>query len=195
MGLSAPFLLPTLEVIWAILTFCQSRATKLWHIYLLRAMVGFFEAPSFAGTHLIRESRYQVWFASVLDAEISVGSWYRKEELFKRAGVWFMGNSLGSMFSGYLQAAAYKNLNGVHGLAGWRWLFIIDGVITAPIALIGFAFFPGLPSSPRRWFLSERELELATRRMPQKTETAITFKTIKRALSRPMWWICVPAYM
>lgn len=50
----------------------------------------------------------------------SVGSWYRKEELFKRAGVWFMGNSLGSMFSGYLQAAAYKNLSGVHGLAGWR---------------------------------------------------------------------------
>lgn len=36
-----------------------------------------------------------------------------------------MGNSLGSMFSGYLQAAAYKNLNGVMGRAGWRWLFII----------------------------------------------------------------------
>ncbi len=51
-----------------------------------------------------------------------LGSWYRPEELFKRAGMWFMGNSLGSMFSGYLQAAAYKNLNGVHGLAGWQWV-------------------------------------------------------------------------
>lgn len=36
-----------------------------------------------------------------------------------------MGNSLGSMFSGYLQAAAYKNLDGVYGRAGWRWLFLI----------------------------------------------------------------------
>lgn len=31
-----------------------------------------------------------------------------------------MGNSLGSMFSGYLQAAAYRNLNGTLGLSGWR---------------------------------------------------------------------------
>ena len=53
---SAPYLLPTLEVFWAILTFSQSRVTKLWHMYLLRALVGFFEAPSFGGTHLIRES-------------------------------------------------------------------------------------------------------------------------------------------
>jgi hypothetical protein len=36
-----------------------------------------------------------------------------------------MGNSLGSMFSGYFQAAAYRGLNGVLGRAGWRWLFII----------------------------------------------------------------------
>ncbi len=39
-----------------------------------------------------------------------------------------MGNSLGSMFSGYLQAAAYKNLSGVGGMKGYQWLFIIDGV-------------------------------------------------------------------
>jgi hypothetical protein len=25
----------------------------VWHVYLLRALIGFFEAPSFGGTHLI----------------------------------------------------------------------------------------------------------------------------------------------
>lgn len=39
-----------------------------------------------------------------------------------------MGNSLGSIFSGYLQAAAYRNLDGVYGRAGWRWLFIVQGI-------------------------------------------------------------------
>jgi ACS family pantothenate transporter-like MFS transporter len=40
------------------------------------------------------------------------------------------------MFSGYLQAAVYEGLDG-HGLRGWRWLFIMDGVITLPMALWG----------------------------------------------------------
>jgi hypothetical protein len=27
-----------------------------------------------------------------------------------------------------LQAAAYRNLDGVYGRAGWRWLFIVQGI-------------------------------------------------------------------
>jgi ACS family pantothenate transporter-like MFS transporter len=59
----APYLLPSLEIVWAILTFAQAKVSKTWHLYLLRALVGFFEAPSFAGTHFV------------------LGSFYRKEEV------------------------------------------------------------------------------------------------------------------
>lgn len=52
---SAPFLLPSLQISWAIIAFCQSQVTKNWHLYLLRALTGFLEASSFGGTHLIRE--------------------------------------------------------------------------------------------------------------------------------------------
>ncbi|WOO83011.1 Pantothenate transporter liz1 [Vanrija pseudolonga] len=175
----APYLLPVLEIVWAGLTFCESRVQTPRDLYVIRALIGFFEAPSFAGVHFI------------------LGSWYRKEELFKRAGVWFMGNSLGSMFSGYLQAAAYKNLNHVHGLAGWRWLFIIDGIITFPIAFIGFAFFPGLPNSPKRWFMTDDEYELSRTRMPPHHgyDNGINWKNIKYTLSRPMWYLCVTVYV
>ncbi len=58
---------------------------------------------------------------------------------------------------------AYNGLNGVHGLAGWKCeststrllnariahsgldagLFIIDGIITVPIALLGYLIMPG----------------------------------------------------
>lgn len=31
-----------------------------------------------------------------------------------------MPGHIGNMFSGFLQAAAYENLDGVHGLTGWR---------------------------------------------------------------------------
>ena len=135
------------------------------------------------------------WSRAVLTNGSQVGSWYRNEELFKRAGVWFMGNSLGSMFSGYLQAAAYRNLDGVFGRAGWRWLFIVQGIITLPLAFLGFAVWPGLPSSPKRWYFTEKEHNLALRRMPTVEQEGITWKTFKYTLRRPMWWICVPCYM
>lgn len=106
-----------------------------------------------------------------------------------------MGNSLGSMFSGYLQAAAYRNLNGVYGRAGWRWLFIVQGIITLPISFLGFAFWPGLPISPKRWFFTDEEYALAVKRIPTVEQEGITWKTFKYTLSRPMWWICVPCYM
>lgn len=76
----------------------------------------------------------------------AVGSWYKNDEVFKRAGVWFMGNSLGSMFSGYLQAAAYKNLNGVLGRAGWRWLFVIRELFPSRFSLA-------------RWYPTHREAQ------------------------------------
>jgi len=62
---------------------------------------------------------------------------------------------LASMFSGYLQAALYKGLNNTGGLAGWRWLFIFDAIISIPIALWGYYAIPDLPSDTRARWLSK----------------------------------------
>lgn len=50
-------------------------------------------------------------------------------------------------------------------MSGWRWLFIIDGVISLPIALAGYLIFPGLPSSKKPWWLTTKEHALAQSRM------------------------------
>lgn len=102
----------------------------------------------------------------------TVGSWYKKEELFKRAGVWFMGNSLGSMFSGYLQAAAYTGLNGVHGLAGWRWYVRLS--MTCLLSL----FLPSPPSTPP--YLREGS---HSKKRNQKRETRTTCKAAPKLKS------------
>ncbi|KAL4785447.1 major facilitator superfamily domain-containing protein [Aspergillus varians] len=143
----ARWLLPVLEILWGICTFAQSRVTNVHQLYALRFLVGMFEAPVFSATHFV------------------LGSWYSGPDLFKRAGTWFVCSPLGSMVSGYLQAAAYTNLSGVAGMAGWRWLFIIDGVFTIPVALIGFIIFPGIPDSPRPFFLTKQDIEIAKERM------------------------------
>ncbi|KAK9385709.1 major facilitator superfamily domain-containing protein [Lipomyces mesembrius] len=94
-----------------------------------------------------------------------VNSWYTRQELGKRNAIYGCVYPLGAMFAGYLQAAAYNNLNGVHGMAGWRWLFIICTIITIPCALIGVFFCPNVPDRTRSRYLTEREKQLAVDRL------------------------------
>lgn len=80
--------------------------------------------------------------------------------------IFWLAGTLGQMFSGFLQAAAYSNLSGVGGLAGWRWLFIIDAIITLPIAIAGFFFYPPAPLQDKKaWWLGEDEFALAQTRL------------------------------
>jgi ACS family pantothenate transporter-like MFS transporter len=69
------------------------------------------------------------------------------------------------MFSGYLQAGAYKGLNGVLGHAGWQWLYIICGIISLPIGVIGYFFNPDFPETTRAFYLSAAEAEFARNRL------------------------------
>ncbi|KAJ0423517.1 major facilitator superfamily domain-containing protein [Aspergillus carlsbadensis] len=175
----ARWLLPTLEILWGICTFAQSRVTNVHQLYALRFLVGMFEAPVFAGTHFI------------------LGSWYSGPELFKRAGTWFICNPLGTMVSGYLQAAAYTNLSGVAGMPGWRWLFIIDGIFTIPVAIIGFVIFPGIPDSPPPFFLSGRDIRIAKERVERariRRPGRLGMDVFKRSLGRWHIWVFLFCY-
>ncbi|PYH94024.1 MFS general substrate transporter [Aspergillus ellipticus CBS 707.79] len=175
----ARWLLPTLEILWGVCTFAQSRVTDVSQLYAIRFLVGMFEAPVFAGTHFI------------------LGSWYSGPELFKRAGTWFICNALGTMVSGYLQAAAYTNLSRVGGMPGWKWLFIIDGIFTIPVALVGFFVFPGVPDSPRPFFLTESDIALAkdrARRANIRRPGKMSLDVFKRTLKRWHIWVFVLCY-
>lgn len=100
-------------------------------------------------------------------------------------------------FGGYLQAAAYRNLNGVAGMEGWRWLFIIDGVISLPIAFAGYLIFPGLPSSAKPWWLTVPEHELARKRMLDvgiEPSAKLSLSIVKRTLTRWEFYVGIIAY-
>jgi ACS family pantothenate transporter-like MFS transporter len=102
--------LAIMEVCWGVFTFAQAGMHSVGQLYAFRFLVGFFESS---------------FFPSLLYV---LGSWYTKTELAKRVALFHMTAPLGSAFGGYLQAAVYKTLDGSHGLAGWRWLYIICGV-------------------------------------------------------------------
>ena len=48
-----------------------------------------------------------------------------------------------------LQSAIMGTLDGAHGLAGWRWAFIINGTMTVVVAVATVFFLPDFPDRPR----------------------------------------------
>lgn len=164
------YMLPVLEVVWGVLTFCGAAAKKPSHIFALRFLIGLAEGPI---------------FCTVLHI---LGSWFKRDEIYRRIMAFSVSSSLGGMFSGYLQSAAYTHLSGVGGLTGWKWGFIIDGIFTVPIALVGFFIFPGAPYQIKKlWWLSSEELELAHRRTQSSgiaKPAELNFSLIKRVFLR-----------
>jgi ACS family pantothenate transporter-like MFS transporter len=105
--------LASCEIGWGIFTFAQAGAKTYQAMYGFRFCIAFFES-----------FYYPVAF-------FLLGSWYTKPELAKRIGLWFIAGPAGSAFSGYLQTAVYKNMNGLHGVEGWQWLYIMCGVMVS----------------------------------------------------------------
>lgn len=107
-------------------------------------------------------------------------------------------NNIGVMFDGYMQAAAYTNLNGVGGMSGWRWLFIVDGSISLPLSILGFFIFPGMPMSGKIRWMTEREYELGKLRMCEagiEEPKKITKALLKRVFLRRHWYLGDLAYI
>jgi ACS family pantothenate transporter-like MFS transporter len=95
------------------------------------------------------------------------------------------------MFGGIMMTAIYSGMNGSAGLPGWRWVFIIDGIITLPIAIFGFLYFPDLPATTKAPYFSAEERALAVSRLPIKSDETvkIDLTLFRRVLFTPNFWI------
>ncbi|KAI1272917.1 major facilitator superfamily domain-containing protein [Xylaria sp. FL0933] len=113
-------------------------------VAVLRTFLGVFEAGVFPG---------MIFFMSF---------WYKPSERATRIAIFLCSATLAGAFGG---AVAYGvgHINGTHGLEGWRWLFIIEGV---PSVALGFLVMFLLPNYPENasW-LSKEEKELEMRRL------------------------------
>lgn len=69
------------------------------------------------------------------------------------------------MISGYLQSAVLAGLDGKNGIAAWRWVFIIDGIITIVVAIFGLFFFPDTPRDTAAFYLTEEDRRRCVERM------------------------------
>ncbi|KAK4445723.1 pantothenate transporter liz1 [Podospora aff. communis PSN243] len=172
------YFFPTMMFIWAGLTMITASTQTPQAIMAIRFFQGIAEASTFVGTHYI------------------LGSWYTKRELGKRSGIFTASGLAGTMIGGFIQSGIHASMDGRHGLSGWRWLFIIDGIITIPVALYGLLLFPDTPETTNAPYLTTDERALAVSRlMAQMTEQDLkskpkifTWPFVRAVLSSWEWW-------
>jgi len=142
---------------------------------VIRFFQGIFEASCFVGVQWI------------------LGSWYKPEEIGKRTAIFTSSGLVGTLFSGIMQGAIHKNLDGVSGFAGWRWLFVIDSLITFPIAAYGFLCFPDTPTSTKAAYFTSEERVLAVERLPEVVLNRghLGMSLIRRVVLSWQWWAFV----
>ncbi|KAH9476933.1 putative transporter [Psilocybe cubensis] len=72
---------------------------------------------------------------------VYLGGFYKSTELATRLA-WFWGvQHVASAVSG-LMASGLLKLRGLAGLEGWKWLFLVDGIITVVVALGTWFYLP-----------------------------------------------------
>ncbi|KAH8662407.1 major facilitator superfamily protein [Xylariales sp. PMI_506] len=129
---------------------------KSWvSIIPLRAIIGAFEAGCFPSQYYL------------------ISCWYSRYDLYSRTAVFYLLGVFGSALTGVL-GLAFSKMNGLGNLEGWRWIFIMEGLITCLIAVAGFVFVVDFPDSAHktRNFLTEREAAFIMRRIKRDRDDA-----------------------
>lgn len=130
-----------------------------------------------------------------------ISSWYKKSEQSKRFAVYISAAILSGAFGGLIAGGIVGSLDGAHGIAGWRWLFIVEGGATAFVSLVASFLLLDFPGNTKR--LNERERDLAMARMAAESMLVATEdspalshgQALRQSLSTWKTWLFVVGYM
>jgi MFS transporter, ACS family, tartrate transporter len=129
-------------IVWGIVSSSMMFITGPGSFYVMRFLLGVAEAGFFPGIIL-----YLTY-------------WFRPRDRARMVALF----STAATLSGFINSPVSGKLiqlNGFKGLAGWQWLFLIEGI---PAVLVGILVLCILPDGPRkaRWLSEEEKNRLAT---------------------------------
>ncbi|CAO2650109.1 Nn.00g014010.m01.CDS01 [Neocucurbitaria sp. VM-36] len=135
--------IPTITFCWGLVCLCTGFVKGFGGLVTCRVFLGFFEGCLFPSMTLF------------------LCNWYTREELGIRIAYLFIASALSGAFGGLI-AFGILYMNGVAGWSGWRWLYVIEGIITIVWAFCCIFLVP--KNFETAYFLNEEEKELMRQR-------------------------------
>lgn len=171
---------------FGLISICQGLVHNYGGLITTRFFLGAAEAGMFPGSFFL------------------ISTWYKRTEAQRRYSFFFSSTSLAGAFGGLL-ASAIGKMDHMRGFRGWRWLFILEGVLTCVVALLFYFLIPSFPEDAAWLSKSERAYVIARLHADQgrsAAERKITLKDVGRVLADYKVWLgglmyfglIVPAY-
>jgi MFS family permease len=129
----------TWGLISAAMMFVQGELT----FYLLRFLLGAAEAGLYPALMFL------------------VTQWFAPQHRVKAVGLIYTAAAL-AIIVGNPAGGALMTLDGVGGLHGWQWMFLVEGLVTVLIGVIVWFVLPSRPEQAR-WLTSDQAAELTSR--------------------------------
>ncbi|KAF2745627.1 MFS general substrate transporter [Sporormia fimetaria CBS 119925] len=133
-----------------------------------------------------------------------IGMWYRRHEAQRRYTFFFSSTTLAGAFGGLL-ASAIGKMDGASGYRGWRWIFILEGLLTVIVSFFFYFLLPNFPEEAK--WLTEDERAFVKARLqldqgPSAAERAIQIRDVGRVFKDPKitvgglmyFGLIIPAY-
>ncbi|KAF7712371.1 Uncharacterized protein PECH_003315 [Penicillium ucsense] len=176
--------LPFLTAVWGIITMCLGFVQNYGGFVAVRALLGVAEGGLLPGMVLY------------------LSSFYRREDLALRIGLFYTAASLSGAFGGLL-ARGLAAIGPRGGLEGWRWILIIEGLLTFACGILSFLALPNSIDSAS--FLTAEEKDFGRERLimdnpVQQTGTiaaevdAFKWSEVRRGILDPQVWFSASAY-
>jgi MFS family permease len=138
--IGAPATLARIMTLWGATIVAMMFAQNEYWFYVLRFLLGAFEAGFFPGVLLY------------------LSFWYPNHQR-GRATSWFLvGLPMSGILGGAISGGVMSMLDGVLGLRGWRWLFFVDGAPAILLGLFAMVLLTDRPENAK--FLTDQEKKL-----------------------------------
>ena len=112
----------------AIVTLCQFWLSGRTSFLVCRALLGFIQGGFIPDLILYLSCTYKPGHLSAVLTHIPNTDYYTKTELPIRLAFFWMSSNVCSIVASFL-AFGVLHMRGIHGKAGWRWLFLIEYVL------------------------------------------------------------------
>ena len=126
--------------------------------------------------------------------------WYKHEEAQKRFTAYWSSLILAGAFGGLL-ATGISNMNGIRGLSNWRWLFILEGILTILIGIAAFFFVSDFPQECQWLSEEERHFVLAKSHTDESQDVTVKLKDLLLFFKEPKHYLgplmdfCKPSHL